>query len=85
MPERQKHRVAVAVFLEVDGFDEDDAGMGGMLAVRQALGAIRGLPQEITFRAANGEHAAQVVEVMELGIAAGNGYLWTRPTGKAFQ
>lgn len=83
--ERKKHRVAVVVFLEVDGYDECDAGSGGEYAVRQAFtGRRKGLPVDTEFVAANGKNTASIVDVMELGRAAGNGYLWTRPSGKAF-
>lgn len=83
---RKTYRVAVAVFLETDGIDEHDAGSGGVLAVRQALaGRAMTLPLEVEYVAANGQNTAKVVDVMEVGMAAGNGYLWTKPTVKAFR
>lgn len=87
MSERQRHRVAVVVFVEAEGADERDAGNGAELAVRQALAGPRlGLPADITLKMANRpDEAMTVVDVMEVGMAAGNGYLWTRPTSKAFR
>jgi hypothetical protein len=78
--------VAVVVFVEAQGYNEHDAGTGAMLAVRQAFGGPRmELPADITLRMANRpDESMAVVDVIEVGIAAGNGYLWTRPTKKAF-
>jgi len=84
---RETHRVAVVVFVEAEGIDERDAGSAAMLAVRQALAGPRlGLPADIILRMANRpDEALKVVDVIEVGMAAGNGYLWTRPTSKAFR
>lgn len=87
MAERETHRVAVVVFVEAKGIDERDAGTGATLAVRQALAGPRlGLPADITLTMANRpDEPVTVVDVREVGEAAGNGYLWTRPTSKAFR
>lgn len=90
MTERQRHRVAVVVFVEAGGIDERDAGTGAEMAVRQALSGdgVAGmtLPTDITLKMANRpDEAMTVVGVIEVGVAAGNGYLRTRPTSKAFR
>jgi hypothetical protein len=85
--DRQTYRVAIAVFVEVEGVSEHDAGTAGMLAIRQALcdGKLGSFPREVEYRAMDCQHTAKIVDVIEVGMAAGNGYLWTRPTSKAFR
>jgi hypothetical protein len=87
MTDRTTYRSAVVVFVEAKGADERDAGNAAELAVRQALAGPRlGLPADIILKMANRpDEAMTVVDVMEVGLAAGNGYLWTRPTSKAFR
>jgi hypothetical protein len=75
------HQVAVVVFIQARGVDERDAGNGAMMAVRQAWGPGTLLP----VRSARGTENVRVVDAMEVGMAAGNGYLWTEVTGKAFR
>jgi hypothetical protein len=39
----------------------------------------------LTVKQANGnEHHVRIIGVVEAGIAAGNGYLWTEPTARAW-
>lgn len=82
---RTAHQVAVVVFATVEGVDEHDAGAGLEIAVRTALaGESMALPVMISRQMRDFTIEAEVSEVMEVGQAAGNGYLWTRPTGRAF-
>lgn len=75
------HRVAIVTFLYVRGVDERDAGTGGFMAMQQNLRP----GHVLEFRSARGHGKAMVTDSMEVGMAAGNGYLWTGPTGKAFR
>lgn len=80
------HRVAVTVFATVRAVDQHDADSVVEVAVRQALGTDRmRLPTLIRARSAHSEADVLVHHVTETGRAAGNGYLWTEPTSKAFR
>lgn len=91
---RPKHRVAVVVFCEVDSvLLEDgklpspviveDAEIVATLAVRNALSEA-GWPADITVSAYGHTWPVRAVRALELGIAAGNGYVWSRPSAKAY-
>lgn len=83
----EKHRVAVVVFCEVDTETLEDAEIVAALAVRRKLaghGSLAPLPADISTDAYRHHFPILAVRVMEAGIAAGNGYLWTHPTSKAF-
>ena len=41
-------------------------------------------PHRVMDGALAGRLTRMLSDVVEVGIAAGNGYLWTRPTGRAF-
>lgn len=91
---RETRRVAVVVFCEAPGVDDRDAGTLATIAVRKALGAGGRLgpdlePITVTFynpdQTIRREPTVQPVDVMEVGLAAGNGYLWTRTTSKSFR
>lgn len=81
------HRIPVVVFCEVDVASDLDAETVAPLAVRRALGGGGPHPDSIADLSvdAYGQHIpVRAVRVMEAGIAAGNGYLWTRASGKAY-
>ncbi len=83
---RGGQRVAVVVFVEVDGDVVDtDAEIIGKQAVENALaGNPRVWPADLSLDAFGQRWPVTAVKCMEVGMAAGNGYLWSRPTGKAF-
>ena len=82
----KKRRVAVVVFCEADGVDDVEASLTAVRAIRVALSADpRGAelrPLTVDFYR-DGEvfasSAVSPVAVMDAGMAAGNGYLWTAP------
>jgi hypothetical protein len=76
------HDVGVVVFMRAPGVDARDAAARAEWALRRA---IRANPDaSLTDEGQNGTGAAMpVVDVMEVGMAAGNGYLWLYPTVKA--
>ncbi len=77
----KRQRAAVTVFAEVnDAVDRRDAaGVVGHL-IRQALPI--GAKHEVDIQA--GTWTVTIHDVIENGMAAGNGYLWTEPTSKAY-
>ncbi len=79
-------RVAVVVFVEFDGDVVDtDAEIIAKQAVENALaGEPRVWPADLSLTAFGQRWSARAVRCMEVGMAAGNGYLWIRPTSKAF-
>lgn len=73
-------RAAVTVFIETDHEgDARDAAEVFRQALRQNLG-------DSTYMShpRMGEITVIIHDVMEAGVAAGNGYLWMEPTSKAF-
>jgi len=83
----EAHRVAVVVFCEVDTDLLEDAEVIAALAVRRALAttdAPRMWPADVSVDAYGSHFPIRAVRVVEAGMAAGNGYLWMRPTSKAF-
>jgi hypothetical protein len=86
---REKHRVAIVVFAECEGADYHDAAVGAQMSLNHLLreGGILGrefktLPSPP--RRDGHSWETTIHHVMEVGMAAGNGYLWTEPTSKAF-
>ncbi len=77
-----KHKIAVVVFMEVDAVDEQDAGNVGTSMLSDMIRA-HGHHRTLTMRDNTWE--GDIHKVMELGMAAGNGYLWTKTTSKAWQ
>lgn len=88
-----KHRIAITVFCVAEGVDEIDAGHAAEFAVRKALGQGQprptpynldpvilspGTPRERSLT------PVEVHDVIDTGVAAGNGYLWLRPTIRAY-
>ena len=88
----QRFRCAVVVFMDVRGVDQGDANNAAQRVVRHAVGeGDRGLlpatypiPGTQHPRFEGADLSARVVEVMDLGVAAGNGFLWQMPTSKAW-
>lgn len=81
---RPWHRVAIVTFMEVQGVDPRDAAAGAVIGLNQALRP----GTEVGFTHQNrslGEGVMRIVQHMEVGMAAGNGYLWTEPTSRAFR
>jgi len=87
------HQVAVTVFCVAEGADYVDAGSHAAMAIRKALSGEQVAPMPYALEPvvlypgrANEWSLEPVVvhDVMETGMAAGNGYLWLRPTVKSF-
>jgi hypothetical protein len=86
---RETHRVAVVVFAECEGADYHDAAMGAQMSLNQffrehAEGDYKSWTIPSPPRKDGYKWDTTIHDVVEVGIAAGNGYLWTRPTRKAF-
>lgn len=84
---RQTHRVAIVIFAECEGIDARDAANGAILSLNHALagerlGTYKTLPSPP--RPDGRTWDTTVHDVMEVGAAAANGYLWTTPTAKAY-
>jgi hypothetical protein len=79
MSELQEQRVAVTVFVTVRAIDERDAGAIATYAIRDTLGD----QQILTVK--DDARVVHIVDVMDTGTAAGNGYLWLRPTAKSYR
>lgn len=78
-------RVAVVVFCEVTADGQEDAEIVATSAVRNAMQNQGGSwPAPIDLIAYGRAWPVVAVRCLEAGIAAGNGYLWTRPTSKGF-
>lgn len=78
------HDVGIVVFMRAPGVDARDAEARAEWAIRRA---IRPTPDATLLdEGRNGTGAAMpVLDVQEVGMAAGNGYLWLRPTRKAYR
>ena len=81
-PERQ--RVALVVFADVDG-GLSDSWHVAQRALREKLGPMDGEVHTVKLGGHGIEIGVRFHDVMEVGMAAGNGYLWTEPTSKAFR
>lgn len=76
-------RAAVVLFVDIDDDiikNPDELGTFVKQGLRQA-GFIKG-PLPVKFRDKVIE--IRIVDVMDVGMAAGNGYLWTETTSKAY-
>jgi hypothetical protein len=78
----KRTRIAVVVFADVSG-EASDAEHVVEYWVRQRLGPLDGTEHPVPLRDAS-EVKVRVHNVTEVGVAAGNGYLWTEPTSKAY-
>lgn len=75
-------RVAITVFCTVPEGEDDNAAV---VALRQALsGRAMSLPVTVPATFVSGSVPVTVAAVEETGTAAANGYLWTRPTNRAY-
>jgi hypothetical protein len=74
-------RAAITVFIETDHEgDQVDAGFLFKLALHRALNG-----NQLSITPRNWKPINITIhDVMETGMAAGNGYLWIEPTSKAF-
>lgn len=87
--DREEFRVPVTVFTTVRGVDFRDAAAIADVAVRTAIrsAAVDDEP-DCTLHVEHrrlGTLKVRVHHVMETGMAAGNGYLWTEATPKAYR
>lgn len=75
------YETAIVVFIQARGTNQRDAEHGAMLALYQSL------PKGILLpvRSPRGTENVRVVDHIEVGMAAGNGYLRTEPTHRAFR
>jgi hypothetical protein len=81
----ETHDVAIVVFMRAPGVDARDAASRAEMALRRAVRQ-EGRASTLPDHGHNGTgQAMPVVDVMEVGAAASNGYLWTRPTRKTFR
>lgn len=80
------HRVAVVVFCEATSVDEDEAGWHATTALKRHLGARIEAVELKPVTLPDGRVLPPVVvhSAVEVATAARNGYLHTRPTGKAY-
>lgn len=79
------HRVAIVVFCEAEGVDERDAASVAQRALIDNLHDV-----DLTVNRYEGgkllfSRRTTFIDATEVGVAAGNGYLWTQPTSKAFR
>lgn len=81
-----EHRVAMVVFTTVRAVDELDGHGIVRHAIRSALKAESIDTDKVLLlaRFRDAAVAVRVHDLVEVGTAAGNGYLWTRPTSKAY-
>lgn len=83
-----EHRVAMVLFTTVCAVDERDAADVARLAIVSALKDSRVVrphrPATLLAKFRDAEVPVQVHEVMDLGMAGGNGYAWIKPTGKGY-
>lgn len=84
--QEQRQRVAVVVFADVSGGIRDGHNLVHRLLVEK-LGDFDGTEHPVALGGLDDARTFQVRihDVVEAGVAAGNGYLWTRPTSKAFR
>src|SRR5436309_9023724 len=80
------HRVAITVFTTAEGVDLGDASAIAKRAVWRALAAANTNPDGWTIIAQFSDEPlpVQIHDVIDTGMAAGNGYLWLEPTAKAY-
>jgi hypothetical protein len=79
MTDLPEQRVAITVFVTVPAIDERDAAAIAEYAIRDTLND----QQIVTVR--NEARTVRIVDVMDTGMAAGNGYLWLHPTPKSYR
>ncbi len=86
-PDPPEQRVSITVFATVRAVDVQDAGAIASVAISRALRAANPGPTEVLVMCPmrDGDRPVRIHQVMETGMAAGNGYLWTRATSKAYR
>lgn len=89
MSDRKNFRCAIVIFCESEGVDERDAGTGAVMSISHLLREGGLLGQEYLSipsppRPDGRSWETKVHDVIEAGMAIGNGYLWTHVTSKAF-
>lgn len=85
MSQRKTYRTATVVIAEAEGVDQHDAEMAAQIIIRNKLADRGKLPVGLGFNLRSSTLDAEIIDVMDLGMAAGNGYLWTYPTLKAWR
>lgn len=86
--ELPEQRVAITVFATVRAVDLSDAGFIAEAAIRRALLEVHRRDQEglvVMSPMRRGGVPVRIHKLMETGMAAGNGYLWTQLTPKAYR
>lgn len=82
-------RVPITVFASVRAVDEVDAGFIAVAAMRCAFktSSIQGYGAPLTIQVQlKGDWLpVHIHQLMETGMAAGNGYLWTHASSKAYR
>lgn len=82
-------RVPITVFASVRAVDEVDAGFIATAAMRRAFKASsiqgHGAPLTIQVQLKGDWLPVHIHQIMETGMAAGNGYLWTTASSKAYR
>lgn len=79
----EKYQVSVTVFATAPGVDAGDASNRLEFAIRKLLRESND-GYVLTDDGRNGTNEDMPIHlVMDTGVAAGNGYLWVRPTQKA--
>lgn len=81
-----EHRVAMVVFTTVRAVDAIDAANIASHAIRSALktSSVEAPIRTIMARFREAAVPVQVHDVMDLGVAGGNGYVWIKPTNRAY-
>lgn len=83
-PDMEEHDVAIAVFIRAHGIDKSDAVGRADRAIRRALREIATDAGAVLDEGRNGTgEPMPVLRLMEVGMAARNGYLWLAPTSMA--
>jgi hypothetical protein len=85
MTDLPEHRVAVTVFATVRAVDERDGGSIVEHALRDLIKRCADGDGHLVVYLHGEPRPVSVVDVMETGMAAGNGYLWLRPTPKSYR
>jgi hypothetical protein len=84
------HDVAVVVFARAQGVDYFDASHVAQRAISESLmknrsdSSSNGYKMSVLANFRDESRTVEIHKLMEVGIAVGNGYLWTSPTKKAF-
>lgn len=87
--ELPEHRVALVLFATVRAVDDRDAASLVELAIanvlRDSCADRPGPSATLLVRFGTAEVPVRVHQLMELGSAGGNGYVWIKPTNRAFR